>query len=381
MLKSNRTPLILSNLSKRLVSTSHLKPAPPTQEGKPSRKTEPLVRIDNQFKTFKPITPSIRHVRFPLQVGLHKGKPLKLLTIPKRKTGGRNNTGRIVSRHIGGGHKRRIRTVDFMRDEGGLKEVVRLEYDPNRSAHLALLRNKDNDTRNIVNPWSYILAPKGIKVGDTVQSFRNINDKRISELTKAASLGNFSGDNLPESTNNDIEESSRKTSSSKQVSSLDLGLLRMITVRPGNVLPLRLIPVGTLIHSISLKSRGKGLLCRSAGSFGQVIALNSGPNESYAQIRLQSGEVRLISLDCCATIGTVSNEGHHLRMLGKAGRSRWLGRRPHVRGVAMNTVDHPLGGGRGKSKSDKDPRSPWGLLSKGKRTRRPSDKHGNKFVS
>lgn len=179
----------------RGVSTSHFKPAPPVQPGKPSRKTSPLVRIDGQFKTFKPITPSIRHVRFPLTEGISNNGPFKPLTLTKRKKGGRNSTGRVVSRHIGGGHKRRIRTLDFMRDQGGLYKVVRLEYDPNRSAHIALLRSVQESNQS----WSYIVAPKGLKEGDTVQSFRNLSDKGISQLTAAASLGDFSGDALTHS--------------------------------------------------------------------------------------------------------------------------------------------------------------------------------------
>ncbi|TIA88293.1 hypothetical protein E3P99_02693 [Wallemia hederae] len=343
------------------------------------RKTAPLVRINNQFKTFKPITPSLRHVRVPLTDTANAG-PFKPLTIAKRKNGGRNDTGRVVSRHIGGGHKRRLRTLDFDRMEGGVKTVVRIEYDPNRSAHIALLRSADTTANNDKSAWSYIVAPKNVKQGDQVQSFRTLSEHGINKLTAAASLGDFSGDVLSQAGEEETKATQNTQNSPSKVSSLDLGLLRMITVRPGNVLPLRLIPVGTLVHCIGLKIGGKGLLCRSAGSYGQVIALHSGPGSRYAQIRLQSGEVRLVLMECCATIGVVSNEHHHLKSLGKAGRSRWLGRRPSVRGVAMNTVDHPLGGGRGKSKGDKDPRSPWGLLSKGKRTRRPKDKHGNKYV-
>ncbi|TIA84459.1 hypothetical protein E3P98_00124 [Wallemia ichthyophaga] len=343
-----------------------------------TRKTAPLVRISNQFKTFKPLTPSLRHVRIPL-TDISNSGPFKPLTISKRKTGGRNSSGRVVSRHIGGGHKRRVRTLDFARIEGGVRRVVRLEYDPNRSAHIALLRGESgaSEAHPHSSPWSYIIAPKGLKAGDTVQSFRTLSDAGIAKLTAAASQGDFSGDVLSRGGDSD---KSTSTPTPTKVSSLDLGLLRMITVRPGNVLPLRLMPVGTLVHCIGLKVGGNGLLCRSAGSYGQVIALHSGPRSRYAQIRLQSGEVRLVLMECCATVGVVSNEHHHLKSLGKAGRSRWLGRRPSVRGVAMNTVDHPLGGGRGKSKGDKDPRSPWGLLSKGKRTRRPKDTHGNKYV-
>ncbi|CAG8649817.1 4658_t:CDS:1, partial [Paraglomus occultum] len=295
--------------------------------------TSPLVpnrtyatNTTGQFKTYKPRTPGLRWLRRPINDHLWKGKPVRKLTLPKRSSGGRNHHGRITVRHRGGGHKRRIRIIDFNRWESGAHEVLRIEYDPNRSAHLALLRHKES------NNLSYILAPFGLREGHVVHSFR-------SQQT--------------------LEREGE-----------DPSITKLAALERGNCLPLRMIPQGTTIHCISLRPDGPGILCRSAGTSAQIIHTGS---KGYSQVRLNSGEVRLIHVDCCATIGTVSNPDHQHRMLGKAGRSRWLGIRPTVRGVAMNSVDHPHGGGRGKSKGNRHPVSPWGVLAKGGKTRKKSN--------
>lgn len=319
--------------------------------GVTEKKVAPLVRMDHQFKTFKPITPSIRWVRHPLQTHLHRGGPLRELTRAKRSTGGRNHHGHITVRGRGGGHRRRLRMVDFYRWEAGEQKVLRFEYDPNRSAHLALIQHTETEQK------SYILAPDELSVGDVVQSYRCMGTAK-----DAAS------------------------------SSLDLGIFRTHAIRPGNVLPLRLIPIGTTIHAISLLPLGPAKMVRAAGTMGQLVAFSSyhkpsegeseavGEGSTHAQVRLTSGEVRFVPVDCCATIGVVSNKDHQHRRLGKAGRSRWLGRRPKVRGVAMNAVDHPHGGGRGKSKSNKVPRSIYGYPKKFQRTRKPGTRNGNRMV-
>ncbi|TFY51360.1 hypothetical protein EVG20_g11035 [Dentipellis fragilis] len=341
-----------------------------TEAQRPTEVSEAFARTANLFKTYKPITPGIRHLRRPLNPHIWEGRPLRLLTVPLRKNGGRNNHGRITVRHRGGGHKRRIRLVDFVRDEPGLHDVVRIEYDPNRSAHIALIKNRNPEVDGR-KKWSYILACEGLRAGSVVESFRQgIPDGFVpGYVDSKANRGKV----LTEQT----EGSSVQTNSG----SLALGLLRAKTIRPGNVLPLRLIPTGTVIHNIALSPEGRGILVRSAGSFGQVIAHDD--SGRYTQVRLQSGEVRKVLQDCCATIGKVSNPLWKNRSLGKAGRARWLGIRPTVRGVAMNANDHPHGGGRGKSKSNKHPRSPWGWLTKGKRTRKPGPKgpkNSNKMV-
>lgn len=282
---------------------------------KKSELTESLVRTKELYKTYKPITPSIRHLRRPLNPHLYAGRPVRLLTVAKRKKGGRNNSGKITVRHRGGGHKRRIRKIDFKRMNPGIHDVVRIEYDPNRSAHIALLHNRDPAAVG-TDKWSYIIATEGMRAGDEVQSFRQgIPDGFIpgfkGSMEEPAALGS--------------EDSAQ---------SLALGLLRSMTLKPGNVLPLRLIPPGTVINTISLKPNGPGILVRSAGSFGQVVAQDE--SSRYVHVRLQSGEVRKILRDCCATVGKVSNPLWKNRSLGKAGRSRWLGIRPRVRGVAMN---------------------------------------------
>ena len=345
-------------------------------EQRPTDVNAALSRTSTLFKTYKPITPGIRHLRRPLNPHLYEGRPLRLLTVALRKKGGRNSKGRITVRSRGGGHRRRIRLVDFMRTEPGPHDVVRIEYDPNRSAHIALLRSRDPNVEG-EKKWSYILACEGLRAGHVVESFRQgIPDGLVDGFVDSKRIRGkiLATDGDPAAAN----------------ASLAIGLLRARTVKPGNVLPLRLIPTGTIIHNIALNPDGRSILVRSAGSFGQVIVHED--NGRYSQVRLQSGEVRKVLQDCVATIGKVSNPLWKGRSLGKAGRARWLGRRPHVRGVAMNayvtlilpdhatvlincfSVDHPHGGGRGKSKSNKHPRSIWGWQTKGKRTRKPGPK-------
>ena len=276
---------------------------------------EALARTSALFKTYKPITPGIRHLKRPLNEHLWKGRPIQALTIPLRKKGGRNNSGKIVIRHRGGGHKRRLRTVDFMRMDVGPQDVVRIEYDPGRSGHIALLRSRDPNANNGLR-FSYILAPEGLRAGDVVQSFRT--------GVPAGIVPGFDG-NLNGSMGGDESTSTQ---------SLMIGLLRAATVKPGNVLPLQLIPPGTPIHCVSLFPERRMSLVRSAGTFATVVTHEE--NGKYTQVKLQSGEVRLVLQSCCATIGKVSNPLHRNRNLGIAGRSRWLGRRPSVRGAAMN---------------------------------------------
>jgi large subunit ribosomal protein L2 len=237
--------------------------------------------------------------------GLYKGNPLSSLIDKKTKSGGRNNNGRITIRHHGGGHKQRYRIVDFKRDKDGIPGVVeRIEYDPNRSAHLALVKYLDGERR-------YILAPKGIREGAPI----------------------ISGEDAP--------------------------------IKPGNALPIRSIPVGTLVHNVEMKPGKGGQLVRSAGGSAQMAAREA----NYATIRLRSGETRKIHIDCRATVGEVGHGEHNLRKLGKAGAKRWRGVRPTVRGVAMNPVDHPHGGGEGRTSGGRHPVSPWGTPTKGYKTR------------
>ena len=237
---------------------------------------------------------------------LHKGDPYAPLVDKKSKSGGRNNAGRITSRHHGGGHKQRYRIVDFKRDKDGVRgEVERLEYDPNRSANIALIKYQDGERR-------YILAAKGMRAGDPV----------------------YSGSDAP--------------------------------IKPGNALPLRSIPVGTQIHNIELKPGKGGQLARSAGATVQLAAREG----VYATLRLRSGEMRKVHINCRATVGEVGNFEHNLVKLGKAGAKRWRGVRPTVRGVAMNPVDHPHGGGEGRTAGGRHPVSPWGMPTKGYKTRK-----------
>jgi large subunit ribosomal protein L2 len=258
------------------------------------------------IKKYRPITPGTRHKTTLVFSGLSKERPLKSLTRPLPKKGGRNNRGRITMRHRGGGHKRLYRIVDFRREKHGVPaKVVRLEYDPNRSANIALVAYADGEKR-------YQVAQRGLVPGDTV----------------------VSGDN--------------------------------VEVKTGNHMPLSRVPLGTTVCMIEMKP-GKGAqIARSAGTGVQLMAKDGG----FAHLKLPSSEVRMIPLSCYATIGEVGNEDHEQVSLGKAGRKRWLGRRPHVRGVAMNPVDHPMGGGEGRSSGGRHPCSPWGVPAKGYKTRK-----------
>ena len=267
------------------------------------------------IKRFKPTSPGARQFEVADNSDLTRGaRPERRLTESKHSKAGRNNLGRICVRFRGGGHKRRYRVIDFKRNKIGVPATVAsIQYDPNRSARIALLNYADGVK-------TYILAPDGVKVGDVLISSRNAD------------------------------------------------------IQPGNAMPLRHIPTGTLIHAIELKI-GKGAqLVRSAGTSAQLMAKDG----AYAQVRLPSGEVRLVHLNCRATIGQVSNKQHARISHGKAGRTRWLGRRPHNRGVTMNPVDHPMGGGEGRTSGGRHPCSPWGQLSKGLKTRR--NKATNKFI-
>ncbi|KAK9477842.1 hypothetical protein V1514DRAFT_332656 [Lipomyces japonicus] len=295
-------------------------------------------KLQTQVEIFKPKvrTPGTRWVRRPVHKYLHKGDPIRRLTVAKRKTGGRNYSGRITARHIGGGHKRRLRMLDFHRLESGEQTVVRIEYDPGRSAHIALLYNPKNGN------LSYVLAAEGLRSGDIVESFRSGITQELRD---------------------------------KMEGKIDIAILGSRTIRPGNCLPLFMIPTGTTISCVGLKPSGPGLLCRAAGTFARLTGKNL--ETKMAVVRLKSGEERLIHLDCCAMIGPVSNPEHQFVSLGKAGRSRWLGRRPRVRGLAMNAFEHPHGGGRGKSKGNVPSQSPWGTLAKGFKTRRK--KNSNPF--
>jgi large subunit ribosomal protein L2 len=257
------------------------------------------------LKSYNPRTPSQRQLVRVDRSELHKGKPVKNLTEGLTKSGGRNNTGRITSWHRGGGHKRRYRLVDFKRRQTGVAVVERLEYDPNRTAFIALIKYEGS------GELSYILAPQRLAVGDKIESGKDAD------------------------------------------------------IKPGNALPLGSIPVGTIVHNVELQPGRGGQIARSAGSYVQIVGRDSG----YAQVRLNSGEVRLVRQECMATIGAVSNPDHSNQNMGKAGRMRWKGRRPHVRGVVMNPVDHPHGGGEGRTSGGRHPVTPWGKPTKGKRTR------------
>ncbi len=262
----------------------------------------------------KPTSAGRRFVVSVKTADLYKGKPFAGLIEKKSKSGGRNNAGRITTRHIGGGHKQRYRTVDFKRNKDGINATIeRIEYDPNRTAHLALLKYEDGERR-------YMIAPKGVKAGDQVRS----------------------GD--------------------------DAG------IKPGNCLPLRNLPVGSVVHCVELKP-GKGAqIARSAGTSVQFIARDG----AYSTLRLRSGEMRKVLSDCRAVLGEVGNGEHSLRSLGKAGATRWRGVRPTVRGVAMNPVDHPHGGGEGRTSGGRHPVSPWGMPTKGYKTR--TNKRTDKLI-
>jgi large subunit ribosomal protein L2 len=265
------------------------------------------------LKGFKPTTPGTRGLVLVDRSSLYKGKPVKKLTEGLTKKAGRNNKGRITARRRGGGHKRRYRIVDFKRRKFDVPATVeRLEYDPNRTAFVALIRYQDGEQ-------SYILAPQRLQVGDTV----------------------ISGDRAD--------------------------------IKPGNAMPLANIPIGTIVHNVEMKPRKGGQIARAGGTYVQLVGRDAG----YAQLRLSSGELRMVRGECMATIGAVSNPDQANIKLGKAGRKRWLGKRPSVRGVAMNPVDHPHGGGEGRSSGGRHPVTPWGKPTKGKRTRmknKPSDK-------
>ncbi len=266
------------------------------------------------LRKLKPVTPATRFYSISSFEEITKDKPEKRLTAPLKKSGGRNNRGRVTSRHRGGGHKRKYRIIDFKRNRTDEAKVMSIEYDPNRNARIALVQYADGEK-------TYIIAPDGIKIGEMVQS------------------------------SNEAE------------------------IKSGNTMTISAIPVGTFIHNIELKP-GKGAqLVRSAGASAQIIA----KDEKYCQVKLPSGEVRMIRSICKATIGIVGNIDHENISIGKAGRSRWLGIRPHVRGVAMNPVDHPMGGGEGKTSGGGHPVSPWGLPAKGYKTRKKKNIN-DKFI-
>ncbi|KAJ1669648.1 mitochondrial 54S ribosomal protein rml2 [Coemansia sp. RSA 1694] len=309
---------------------------------------------DGQFKTWKPLAPTLRQRRMASRKDLHKGGPMRELTVAKRRTGGRNNTGRITCRHRGGGMKRRIRLVDFRRTEPGPQQVMRLEYDPGRTAHIALLKHMGS------GKLSYILAPSKLKPGAVVQSYM----RAAFEGQKATTTD----DVVPqgEGETHQASEAEAIASMFRPKADLSAELTSKVIVETGNCMPLKMIPIGTKIHSIGLHPFGRGQLARSAGASAQL--LYTAPT-GLAQIKLMSGEVRRIPVDACATIGQVSNPHHKHETLGSAGARRRRGWRPTVRGTAMNTHDHPHGGGRGKSKGNKHPRSPWGKLAKGGKTR------------
>lgn len=258
------------------------------------------------LKQFKPTTPGTRWKTVSTFEDITKKRPEKRLTVSVPKKGGRNNQGRICVQHRGGGHKRLYRIIDFKRDKLNIPAKVKaIEYDPNRSARIALLHYADGEKR-------YILAPLGLNLGDVLMAGENVE------------------------------------------------------IKPGNAMPLAKIPLGTMIHNIELKRRKGAQIARSAGALTQLVAKEG----DYGHVRLPSGEIRLVRLECYATIGQVGNLEHENISLGKAGRSRWLGRRPKVRGVAKNPVDHPMGGGEGKSSGGRHPTTPWGKATKGKKTRR-----------
>ncbi len=267
------------------------------------------------LKKYNPVTPGTRQLVQIDRSDLWKGAPEKALTEGLNKTGGRNNMGRITSRHIGGGHKRKYRKIDWKRTKWDMAATVeRIEYDPNRTSFIALIEYEDG-TRN------YIIAPQRLKVGDKVIAGSKVD------------------------------------------------------VKPGNAMPLKNMPVGTIIHNIEMKP-GKGAqMIRSAGTYAQLV----GRDQGYAQIKLASGELRVVLSECMASVGAVSNPDHSNTNMGKAGRNRWKGRRPHVRGVVMNPVDHPHGGGEGKSSGGRNPVTPWGVPTKGYKTRKKG-KASDKYI-
>ncbi len=266
------------------------------------------------LKKFNPTTPGQRQLVLVDRSHLYKGKPIKGLTEGLSAKGGRNNTGRVTTRFRGGGHKRTYRVVDFKRRKFDMGATVeRIEYDPNRTAFIALIRYEDGEL-------SYIIAPQRLSVGDTVIAGNNVD------------------------------------------------------VKPGNAMPLASMPIGTIIHNVELKPEKGGQIARSAGAYAQLV----GRDQGMAILRLNSGEQRIVPGACMATVGAVSNSDHGNISLGKAGRKRWMGKRPHNRGVTMNPVDHPHGGGEGRTSGGRNPVTPWGKPTKGKRTR--SNKTTDKFI-
>ena len=266
------------------------------------------------LKTFKPVTPGLRQLVIVDRSELYKGKPVKALTEGKSSSGGRNNLGRVTVRFRGGGHKRTYRIVDFKRRKVDMPaKVERIEYDPNRTSFIALIRYSDGEL-------SYIVAPQRLAVGDEVVSGSQVD------------------------------------------------------VKPGNAMPLANMPVGTIVHNIEMKIGKGGAMARSAGTYAQIV----GRDRGYVIVRLNSGEQRLIHGQCFGTVGAVSNPDHMNTSIGKAGRKRWMGRMPHNRGVTMNPVDHPHGGGEGRTSGGRHPVTPWGKPTKGKKTR--SNKSTTKFI-
>ena len=271
------------------------------------------------LKIFKPITPGTRFYSVSTFDEITRSTPEKSLTVTLKKSGGRNNTGRITSRHRGGGHKRKYRIIDFKRNKFDIPGIVEtIEYDPNRSCRIALIQYKDGEKR-------YILAPEKIKVGQTIISGKSVE------------------------------------------------------LQEGNALPIGRVPVGMFVHNIELKPGKGGQMARSAGTSAQLVSVSNG----YAQVKLPSGEIRSVSADCMATLGVVGNADHMNVLEGKAGRNIWRGIRPQTRGMAMNPIDHPMGGGEGKSKSGGGrlhPRSPWGQMAKGLKTRKKKNKSNSMII-
>lgn len=266
------------------------------------------------LKTYKPATPGLRQLIIVDRSELYKGNPEKSLTVGLTKSGGRDNFGHVTSRRIGGGHKRKYRVIDFKRNKFDCEATVeRIEYDPNRTSFIALINYEDGEK-------AYILAPQRLKAGDKVISSEKAD------------------------------------------------------IKPGNAMPLKSIPVGTIVHNVELKVGKGGQLVRSAGCYAQVVGKDAG----YAQLKLSSGELRIVREECLATVGAVSNPDNQNVSLGKAGRARWLGARPVSRGVAMNPVDHPHGGGEGRTSGGRHPVTPWGKPTKGAKTR--SNKKTDRFI-
>ncbi|KAJ3116860.1 hypothetical protein HK098_006465 [Nowakowskiella sp. JEL0407] len=324
----------------------------PPQRPYPNRLETKFYKVINNMKVYKNTSNGQRRRRMPTRFHLHKRSCIKRLSFGKRSTGGRNHHGRITIRSRGGGHKKRVRNVDFYRNTPGPHMVVRLEYDPNRSAELCLLRNLST------NGFSYVIRQQDVNVGDVLFSWRS---------------------GVPD----EIEQDESSTNQQNQGIVVDHFVSRSKMIQKGNCLPLHAIPVGTIISCISLRPGGPAKLCRSAGTYGQLLSVGT-PNAQgkiYANVRLQSKEVRLFDINCCATIGPIGNSDHHNRIYGKAGIMRHKGWRPSVRGIAMSPYDHPHGGGR-KSKGNKAPRSPWGWKTKGWKTNRgPQPWHIGKPIS